>query len=566
MGRDSSTPELGGSAAEVAVSDEAPRQADIARRLVWLGAFRVAAVTVLVGATAVITLKGGDPLGETLAASLSGVAVATNLFQIALVLLVRRGRWLRRLALAQIAGDVAFACGLVYLTGGPDSLFTFLYLLAIVNGGILLSRSGAWFAAGLAFFAHCTLVVLLQLKWLPVALEATARSVSWPELYQAVFTHGAAFGLTAVIASYVASQLQSEGERADVAESHLSQLSVLHDAIVRSIGSGIATTDSDQRIEFLNRAGEEILGVSLAELQGRKLDEIFPTLASENSFERAEGSWSRPDGSVRVLGFTIHPLVDEQGERLGTTAVFQDLTPFRELQERAARSERLALVGELSAGLAHELRNPLASMCGSIEMLSITGAQTATDKRLFEIVLREADRLNALVSDFLAFARPTEPELKPISLAELVSDVLLMFRSDPAAVSLHIEEEVEDCLIQGDEAQIRQVLWNLLRNAAEASPNEGQISISARPEAGMVRLSIADEGPGIPVELRNRIFDPFFTTREKGTGLGLAIVHRIVDGHGGSILVASGLERGTTVTVFLSLFSDGVSHGSHPRL
>lgn len=340
---------------------------ELHRRLLWLAAFRIAAVTVLVGTTGFITLQGKGALGSQQVVALSALAVATNLLQIGVVVLLRWNRFLRSLALVQIAGDVAFAWALVYLTGGTDSIFTFLFLLAVVNGGILLSRHGAWFAAILSFGAYAALLLLLELGWIGPAFGRAMTNLGWVEIYQRLFTHGAAFGLTAVVASYSALQVERAGVRAEVAEDSLLKLGALHDAIVRSISSGIVATDPNDRITFVNRAGEEILGTSHHALRGRALDEIFPVLRpalgpEARGGQRLETTWRRPDGSERILGFHLNPLLDGEGGRLGTAAVFQDLTAYRELEERAARSERLATVGELSAGLAHELRNPLASI------------------------------------------------------------------------------------------------------------------------------------------------------------------------------------------------------------
>jgi two-component system sensor histidine kinase PilS (NtrC family) len=229
------------------------------------------------------------------------------------------------------------------------------------------------------------------------------------------------------------------------------------------------------------------------------------------------------------------------------------LTPFRDLEARAARSERLATVGELSAGLAHELRNPLASMSGSIEMLAASGSYTDEDRRLFDIVLREADRLNGLVTDFLGFARPAAPEPVDVSLPALLGEVVHMFSADPRVERVRLESDIADVCGRIDAAQIKQVLWNLLLNAAQASPEGGGIRLRCGPgqRAGTVFVSVEDQGGGIAPDLLPRIFDPFFTTKPQGTGLGLATVHRIVDAHGGQVEVESRVGQGTRFTLVL---------------
>ena len=539
--------------ATAAAGDSHPDN-ELHKRLLWMAAFRVAAVTVLVGTTAVLPFKGGEPLGGRRTISLSSLAVGTNLLQIGIVLLLRLKRWLHQLALLQILGDVAFAAALVYLTGGVDSIFTFLYLLAVVNGGVLLARRGAWFAAAAAFGAHIGLVLVMQLGWLAPPEGLAVARLGWVDLYQVIFTYGAAFGLTAVIASYVADQLERAGARAEVAEESLSKLGVLHDAIVRSISSGILTTDDRNRVTFVNRAGEEILGKAGGELQGISLEEIFPALGQTSpGMQRLESNWQHPDGTQRILGFTISPLIDGEGGRLGASVVFQDLTPFRDLEARAARSERLATVGELSAGLAHELRNPLASMSGSIEILAASGARDEEDRRLLDIVLREADRLNVLVSDFLGFARPAAPQPAAVSLPALLGEVMHVFAADPRLGGMQLESEIADAHALIDGAQIKQVLWNLLLNAAQASAAGGSITLRCGPgrAAGTSFVSVEDQGSGIDPGTLSRIFDPFFTTKAQGTGLGLATVHRIVDAHRGQIEVESRPGAGTRFTLIL---------------
>ncbi|AKU90301.1 Two-component sensor PilS [Vulgatibacter incomptus] len=536
---------------------------ELRKRLLWITAIRIAAVTVLVGTTATLVFKGNEPLGGTPAVSLSVLAAATNLLQIVVAILLRRGRALRFLAALQVVGDVAFAAALVYLTGGSDSLFTFLFLIAIVTGGILLSRPGAWGAAALSFAADVAVVVGLQRGFIPPIDKALQPSrLAWDALAQTLFTHGSAFALTAMLAAYAAAQISTAGRRAAVAESSLQRLHALHDAIVRSISSGIATADDRGRITYLNRAGEEILGQSAAALLGMEMTRVFPTLTGAVEGEggkaaRLESVWTTSTGDMRQLGFTVTPLVDDGGRRIGSTAVFQDLSPYRELQRRAARSERLAAVGQLAAGLAHELRNPLASMSGSVELLAAQLEDPAA-QRLFGIVLRESDRLNRLVTDFLGFAGTAPTNLGAVELASVAGEVLTLVGADPAAAGFARTAELEPASALADEGQVRQVVWNLVRNAVEASSSDGEIRVTTGTRKGQAFVRVEDRGAGIHPELLERIFDPFFTTKDRGTGLGLATVHRIVDGLGGHLEVDSVVGEGTRFTVVLPAFPQQV--------
>ena len=532
--------------------------ADLRKRLLWITAFRIAAVTALVGTTAVLLFKEGEPLGGKVALSLSALAIATNLLQIGVALLLRLGRHLRLLAAVQVVGDVAFAAFLVYFTGGADSLFSFMFLLAIVSGGILLSAQGAWAAAALSTVADGIVILGLQQGWLrPLDPALDSTKLSWDLLAQVLFTHGSAFALTAVLATYVATQLRKAGTRADIAESSLLRLHVLHDAIVRSVATGIATADEAGRINFLNRSGEEILGLSGDALRGQLMESVFPTVVREaektgGRAVRLEAGWETPEGSARQLGFTVTPLIDGEGAQLGSIAVFQDLTAVRELEKRAARSERLAVVGQLAAGLAHELRNPLASMSGSIELLS----RQQGDKEgaaLYAIVLRESDRLNRLVTDFLSFAGPAAPRLRDVDLPQVVEEVCSISAADPLTARCRIERDLQPATALADPGQLSQVIWNLLRNAADASEEGGRIRLHTGPgrREGTVQVQVEDWGAGISPEDQERIFDPFFTTRARGTGLGLATVMRIVDGLGGQIEVKSVVGKGTSFIVTL---------------
>lgn len=554
--------------AHVGSTPERERREEISRRLVWLAAFRVGAVTALLGTTALLAFKGDEPLGGRVTLWLSALATFTNLLQIVVVVLLKLQRGVQTLAAAQILGDVVFATMLVYLTGGGDSLFSFMYLIAVVNGSILLSGRGAWMAAVASTLAHSLIVVSLERGWL-LAFDASVAQARMgvAQLAQTLLTHGTSFALTAVLGAYVAGQLRREGERAAVAESSLSQLAALHDAIVRSIASGIVTSDEGGRITFLNRAGEEILGRRSEEVAGRPLTELFPGLSldsdgrprSSASENRAELQLRTEAGSPRTLGVTVTRLLDQRGRIIGASGVFQDLTRIRELEALAARAEKLAALGSLSAGLAHELRNPLAAISGSVELLAGGPERAPDEQRLLGIVQREAARLDGLVTDFLAFARPAAAVPIPIDLASIAREVLDVFAADPRAAQVVRHVQLASARALVDPSQLKQVLWNLLTNAVEACDGRGTIWIeSARTAAGdEVWLSVADDGPGVPPSERSKIFEPFHTTKPRGTGLGLATVHRIVDGHGGRIVASERPGGGALFTIHLPAEGEG---------
>jgi two-component system sensor histidine kinase PilS (NtrC family) len=234
--------------------------------------------------------------------------------------------------------------------------------------------------------------------------------------------------------------------------------------------------------------------------------------------------------------------------------IFQDLTQLRAMEARVQRSERLADLGQVAAGLAHELRNPLASMAGSVELLRSAPGLSASDARLMDIVLREAGRLEQLVADFLAFSRPTPPRREQVQFDRVLSETLEVFAHDPFAARVCVETALAPTTAWCDPGQIKQVFWNLLANAAQAAGSaetRGTVRVACGEDAGAARLVVEDDGPGITSTDLSQLFTPFFTTKERGSGLGLATVQRIVDAHGGSVTVESSPGDGARFVVRL---------------
>ena len=367
-----------------------------------------------------------------------------------------------------------------------------------------------------------------------------------------LFVHSGAFVVTAALASYLAEQLRATGERLAESESDLAVITALHEAIVDSMTSGLVTLDRAGGVTYVTRAAEQMIGLTEAQARGRPVAELLP--AVQPNAGRDEIAVENARGERLRVGYSSFPLSGRDGQVIGSAVIFQDLTRLRAMEEAVQRTERLADLGRVAAGLAHELRNPLASMSGSIELLRAASPAGEDDRRLMDIVLREAERLNGLVSEFLQFARPPPLRRQLADLATVLEETVRVFRHDPGAAGLVIEAALAPAPADCDPGQMRQVAWNLLVNAAQAlaeAGRGGRIRVASRAEGAEAVLEVEDDGPGIAAADQERIFLPFHTTKDRGTGLGLATVHRIVDAHGGRVTVASRPGEGARFTVRL---------------
>ncbi len=522
------------------VAEPAPVPSDpLRRQLGWLLVFRLTLVTVLLGGTAFWQVRVGGVVPR-LASALYVLVLATYLASLAFAAWLAWGRALRLLAWFQVLTDVILATVVISLTGLTDSVFVFMYSLAIVEGSILLFRRGALGALALSMAVY-----------LPLALWASPSRPATLTL----FAHGGAYLATAALAVYLSEQVRRTGERLAARESDLAAITALQESIVQSVASGLVTLDRDERVTFLNLAGEQILGLTMAEVRGEPGDRWFAAFHEQHG--RDETDFVNARGERLRVGYTLFPLRGRGGEQIGRAVIFQDLTRLRSMEERVQRSERLAEMGRVAAGLAHELRNPVAAMSGSIELLRAGLRLDADEARLMDIVTREASRLNDLVTRFLEYARPTVPRPAATDLSRLARETLDVFGNDPAAAGLRLLPELAPAPAWCDADQLRQVLWNLLVNGAQALQGRpaalpAQLAVRTRVDPdGWVRLEVEDNGPGIAPQDLPRLFTPFFTTKERGSGLGLATVLRIVDAHHGTVTAGPGDRGGARFAVRL---------------
>ncbi|NWF57253.1 MAG: PAS domain S-box protein [Syntrophaceae bacterium] len=549
-------------------------------RIQWLMLFRVALVTLFLGATVIFQLKGSPFFRQVSPHPFYLLIGFTYALTLVYALLLRRIQRLKTFAYVQILGDVFFITLLIYVTGGIASIFFWLYFFSIFSAGTILYRRGGLWVASASSILYGT---LLDLEYYGVLLPPGGRELNSPG-YQSTYVlylvtvNIIAFYLVAFLSSYLAEQVRRKEEEIKKRIIDYRQLERLYKHIVQNVVSGLITVDGEGRITSFNRMAEEITGYKFEEVYQEGIDSLFPGLLAwsrsvggnpgegENRlrFFRWETRFVRKDGAHLILGFSISPLKDSEDREMGNILIFQDLTRLREMEEHVKRSDRLAAIGKMAAGIAHEIRNPLASISGSIEILKEELGNSPQNHALMGIVLREVHRLNSLIADFLLFARPVSFGRERIHLNRLIEEILQMLRhSEDFHVLIRLETQFEDDLyIQGNPNQVRQVFWNLLINAVQAMPEGGLLKVRLRkgdPQAllpgsrSFGEVSIIDSGMGIGEGEIGKIFDPFFTTKERGTGLGLSIVHSIVESYGGKITVQSQKSGGSVFSVFLPL-------------
>ena len=479
--------------------------------------------------------------------------------------------WLPRIqnlflfASAQLSADLLLETALVGVTGGVESPFTFLYMISIVSWAIFNQQLGAILSASLSALLY-GLVVGLQFSGLLIWLEPLPLKPG--EFFFTFFINLLGFFSVGLLSGLLAEKLKEK-------EVGFAALRVFHEDIVTSISSGLLTTDLEGRITSFNRAASEISGFSSEEaiakvwwelFRWEEIREHFRLLFSEGTPQRFDGETKNRWGERLLLGVTLSPLQDGSGRQIGIIGIFQDLTHYRRMEEEMARREKLATIGEMAATIAHEIRNPLGALSGSIQVLrEEVGKLDSANDRLLEIALNEAERLNSIITQFLLYARPKPLQRQWCNLSSLLTETLELAKNNVeyrGKVDIDVSG-LAAVRLQVDPGQMKQVFWNLVINAFQSMPEGGTLSVSLRRisrsrrrtddrKGDAVEIRIADTGEGIPTELLTRVFSPFFTTKSQGTGLGLAIVQRIVEEHGGRINVES-QGNGTVFTIYFPM-------------
>lgn len=560
----------------VSLIPPSPSPADDERRAVtrlqlFMGT-RLGVATLLLGGTLLIALedrRGFDSFTPQFLVSLIAVIFGASLvFAVWLLGSAHRDR----VALAQVGTDLIVTTGLVYVTGGAGSGFTFLYGVAVLMAAMVVGPISARVTGGVAIALYTLLTASLALGWVVPPPDQPPEAYSLPiaELARAGLLNVMGLLLVTLLAANLSARLMTAGGQLRLAEASAATLARLNDDIVRSLSSGLITTDLDGRVRTMNPSGVEMFGSDLEKLVDRSLDtlleiDISNAIRSEpppgTRVMRAEGAATRPDGSRFPVGYSVSKLVNLDGTALGTLVLFQDLSEIARLRDIAARQERLTVLGRLSAGLAHEIRNPLSSISGSVQIVRESPHLDEEERKLLGIILDEVERLDELVSTMLQVGRPLAPRMREVDLRATVDAVVEMaLRGTAAAQGIRIEREVPEhpvlAWVDGD--QVRQVLWNLVKNAIQASPWGSLVRVRAERHAdGSTTLEVADEGKGLDRSQREKIYDMFYSERTHGAGIGLALVRQIVDAHGGTIEIRSEQNRGATFVVTFKPRSNG---------
>lgn len=531
---------------------------------------------------------------ETPIVPLSAVLCAAYFLALSSALFLRIKLNLLSVAWFQVLGDLCVVGGIIFTTGGVESPLSFLFLFVIISSSVTLPRAASYLTASGASIIYGLLVDLEYFNIIKPIYFFPKSTISYqgPYLFYTIALNIASYFSVAYLSSILNNRLRLIKDELRSKNIDFKKLQQFHRNVVQNMVNGLMTTDLEGRVTSVNIACETITGVSLSECIGKPCYELLPMeeLArlftyKDNSLPmpyQMEGECARKDGETILISLKISHLLSPESDPTknlqqqveGYICVFEDRTEVHNMEEKMKRSEQLAAVGKFSAGLAHEIRNPLASLSGSIQVLQSTLQADKEQQQLMEIVLKETERVNDIVSDFLSFAQPRKSKSTVIDLTQLLQDIIILMKNsneyDPS-INIQLSAPPDHIIIQSEEAQIKQMIWNLCINGVQAMHKSGNLTLTLKKVHGYqhknfetsrrgVLVTIEDQGRGIDPSDLDKIFDPFFTTREEGVGLGLPTVKQIVERFAGHLGIESELGRGTRFDVFLpqerSLLSD----------
>mgnify|MGYP001772905252 FL=1 len=459
----------------------------------------------------------------------------------------------------QLAIDVILISWLVWQTGDATSPYIVLYILLISIASLFMRPKETLF---IGIFSTA-LLTLISSSVLLGYIESFGVSQANLRTFQIIGFQVIALLIVSLLSLKLSERRVSESELDETAKT-LANLRILHERIIQSIRSGLIVIDFEGRVHIFNAAAEEITGYKASEIKGKRIENLFGNLEESVAISlqaiekgeqppRFEGDIITPEGFAIHVGYNLSPLFSENNQISGLIITFQDLTEVRAMEESVRRKERLAAVGRIAAGLAHEIRNPLGAISGAIQVLQSTIPKDSPQNALMEIILRESNRLNQIITNFLTYARPRITNFSEVNVHEAINDVFTLLKHSPEVNSKHefyISESDPNPIILADPTQLKQIFWNLAQNSIKAMPDGGTISVAIkRLNNQRIKISFSDTGCGMSAQQIRNLFEPFSQSTTGGIGLGLSIVYQIVRDHGGSINVRSIEGKGTTVNL-----------------
>jgi two-component system, NtrC family, sensor histidine kinase PilS len=539
--------------------------ARLAVYLRWLIAIRLVVITSVVLPYLLLQLSTPERQPPTfdLLFLIAGSTYLASLVYIALLRVLRdRPTWHAHL---QFGGDLLLVTSLVYFFGGIGSPFSMLYLVVIMVASALLRHRAGLLVASAAYLLYASLLVALARGWLtPGLVTLSEAEIAWRLPYN-LAVHFFGFYAVALLTSYLTANVTRAERELEEKRDSLANLEVFHRDVVQSISSGLIATDLDGRVTSVNRAALDILGRAAPDLLGHPIGTCglfepvdwvrYASVGAGAPAARTEIEVTR-GGERLPIGFNISRLTDASGTAAGWIVVFQDLSQWRRLQEELRMKDRMAAVGELAAGLAHEVGNPLAAISGSVQLLASALPADDKQRRLLDIILKESQRLDRTIKGFLRFARPRERAVMRFDVGALLAENMALLRHSEEATGRHrfeLDLRPPNAQLVADPDQVSQIFWNLARNALRAMPDGGTLTLAGRPEGESYRIEVRDTGRGMTEEQRTKLFQPFQSFFDGGTGIGMAIVYRIVQEHGGRLSIDSRPGQGTTIAVELPI-------------
>ena len=525
--------------------------------LAWLVKVRILILTIILGIELAIAQFATISFPLRLFVGTILLAYAVSFFYLGLL---KIGGKLQLQSALQVASDLFLVSLLVYITGGVDSSLNFLYPLVIIVASILLQRVWVYLTAAVAFVLYGTVLELCYFQIVP-SYAATHPGIR--TLQAIIFVNLFGYAAVAYLAGLLAAKLRQADTRFEHARGALENLQALHENIIQSTSNGLITTGLDGRITLVNAAAEKLLERTEAELLRQPIARLFedplPIVGSERSY--GEMRFIAPNNFRKTFRIMVSELYVPGRGAVGHVYTLDDLTQIRRLEREIRMQDRLAAVGRLSAAIAHEVRNPLTSIAGSASLLSEMPDLSDDHRRLLQIVTRESERLNSIITDFLAYSRNKQYKFANVDLIPLLEDTLILLEHRMAAQTTGIKIErrysAQKTHVLADGDRMKQVFWNFCENAVRAMKKGGTLTVSIDELEHEWQLSFADTGPGMSPQMVEKVFEPFQSQFEGGTGLGLAIVYQIVQAHEGKVFVRSKAEQGCTFVLRLRKATEG---------